>query len=252
MKKLLTTMTLAILLMFSVNPAVFASEEDGAARDESAGIVIAPRGTLTAVDQNGQVRKLTRRSKFYANETLKTGAGSEAQLRFTDGAFLTLKSDSELNIGQYHFGGAEDPANTVVMKLLAGGFRAISGSIGKSNKLAYRVETPAASIGIRGTEYEVVISPDGKVVVNVISGSVTVQTAAGTVTVGPGQTTTIVTGSAPSAPATTPTSTTGSTGTSFQGSFDVGGTSSGTAAANAAGQGVTIGVVPATNAYSGQ
>ena len=158
---------LTVLAFVAFSPLVYANVA------EPAGFVIAAQGSLTAVDQNGKVRELTRRSQFYANETLKTGDASQAQLRFKDRALMTLKPNSELNIGQYHFGGAEDPSNTAVMKLVAGGFRTISGSIGKSNKSAYRIETPAASIGIRGTDYELIISIDGKVFAAVHAGGIT-------------------------------------------------------------------------------
>lgn len=42
-------------------------------------------------------------------------------------------------------------------RLLKGGFRAVSGLIGKANPAEYRVSTPVATIGIRGTDYLVVI-----------------------------------------------------------------------------------------------
>jgi len=138
-----------------------------------AGFVIAARGSLTATNEEGDVRTLARRSKFYANEVLKKGEGSRAQLRFKDRALMTLRPESQLNIGEYHYGGAKDPANKSFMKLVSGGFRTISGSIGKANKSAYRIETPAASIGIRGTDYELVISLDGKVFAAVHDGGIT-------------------------------------------------------------------------------
>lgn len=75
-------------------------------------------------------------------------------------------------------------------KLLRGGFRAVSGLIGKGDSADYRVSTPVATIGIRGTDYTVVlvdpamindpvlraafpnISADGGLVVGVVSGQV--------------------------------------------------------------------------------
>ncbi|HUP91876.1 MAG TPA: hypothetical protein VM074_06470 [Solimonas sp.] len=42
-------------------------------------------------------------------------------------------------------------------RLLKGGFRAVSGLIGKIDRNEYRVSTPVATIGIRGTDYVVVI-----------------------------------------------------------------------------------------------
>lgn len=42
-------------------------------------------------------------------------------------------------------------------RLLKGGFRAVSGLIGKSDPAEYRVSTPVATIGIRGTDYVVIL-----------------------------------------------------------------------------------------------
>lgn len=149
-----------------------------------AGFVIAARGKVTATNAAGSERVLTRRAKFYSNEVIKTGEKSIAQLRFKDRALMRLKPKSELNISEYHFGGAEDPKNRSIMKLVSGGFRTISGSIGKANKSAYRVNTPAASIGIRGTDYEVVISIDGMVLAAVWGGGISLENEQGSIDLG--------------------------------------------------------------------
>lgn len=83
-------------------------------------------------------------------------------------------------------------------KLLKGGFRAVSGLIGKIEHNDYRVTTPVATIGIRGTDYLLILcdlacdsdpvlrdslpeggSADGGLVVGVISGGVFVANEAG-------------------------------------------------------------------------
>lgn len=153
---------------------VYSPDVDQVKRADVAGFVIAARGQLTATNEAGEVRELDRRSKFYANETLKTGVGSMAQLRFKDRALMTLKAESQLDIGEYHFGGAKDPENKSFLSLVSGGFRTISGAIGSLNESAYRIETPAASIGIRGTDYELVISLDGKVFAAVHDGGISI------------------------------------------------------------------------------
>jgi hypothetical protein len=53
--------------------------------------------------------------------------------------------------------GSNSGASRAVFRLLKGGFRAISGLIGKINHDEYQVTTPVATIGIRGTDYLAVI-----------------------------------------------------------------------------------------------
>ncbi len=168
----------AIVSMGVLSPSLYAAQV--------AGFVIAARGSLTATNDAGETRELTRRSQFYANETLKTGSDSMAQLRFQDHALMTLKPDSQLKIGEYRFGGAKDPANQSFMELVSGGFRTISGAIGKVDKSAYRIQTPAASIGIRGTDYELIISLDGKVFAAVHDGGITLVNDLGDLNLGAG------------------------------------------------------------------
>lgn len=173
--KFLKLSIVAVISLFSFSQFALANSEtsNASARTDVAGFVIAANGTLTATDQAGATRTLARRSQFYSNEILKTGKDSSAQLRFKDRALMNLRADSQLNIEEYHFGGAKDPDNKSFMNLVSGGFRTISGSIGKADKSAYRINTPAASIGIRGTDYELIISLDGKVFAAVHEGGIT-------------------------------------------------------------------------------
>lgn len=128
---------------------------------ESAGRVIMARGDVTAIDENGTTRNLKRRDPIFNHEIIKTGDNSKVQIRFVDNALLALKANSELNIKSYVFSENNIQDDKVIMELVAGGFRTLTGKIGKGNKEAYQVNTPAASIGIRGTLYEIQISLNG-------------------------------------------------------------------------------------------
>ena len=70
------------------------------------------------------------------------------------------------------------------MNLITGGFRTITGSIGKGDKSAYTVNTPAASIGIRGTNYEIAQEKSGEFVIAVWDGGITVTNDQGSMNVG--------------------------------------------------------------------
>lgn len=146
MKNLLLLVT--ALLTFTCAQAINAAEV--------AGRVIMAKGQVTAINSEGSSRSISRRDKVFASDIIKTGANSQAQIRFIDKALLALKANSEINIKAYHFPDTEKQQDgQVLMKLVKGGFRTLSGSIGKGSKSAYKVETPVASIGIRGTHYEI-------------------------------------------------------------------------------------------------
>lgn len=120
---------------------------------EEVGHVIAASGLLKARGGDGSERELKRRSPIYRADTLWVGDNGFLQLRFTDGALVSLRPGSELKVKEYRFEGKEDGSEKAVFDLVKGGLRTITGAIGRSNQENYQVETPVATIGIRGTHY---------------------------------------------------------------------------------------------------
>ena len=143
-----------------------------------AGRVIMARGDVHAISDNGESRKLKRRDSIFSHEIIKTGSASRIQIRFIDNALLALKENSELNIKAYVYNEVNEKDNRVLMELVAGGFRTLTGKIGKGNKEAYKVDTPVASIGIRGTLYDVQIAVD-KIYAGVWKGGIALNTEQG-------------------------------------------------------------------------
>lgn len=147
----------------------------------AAGKVVITAGDVFAVNAQNQRRLLQRRSDVFEGDTLITGTDSNLQLRFEDNAILALRANSQLRISEYH--GADGGQERVLMDLLAGGFRTISGNFGKSERDAYQVRTPTASIGIRGTHYEAVFET-GTLSVGVYDGGISVTNELGTINLG--------------------------------------------------------------------
>jgi hypothetical protein len=140
------------LLLLLLAPGTQAAEPD------SAGKVIMVKGNVSAINLTGAQRLLQRRDNLYEGDTLITGSNSRTQIRFRDNALLALDGNSRIRIDHYH--PQNTPTNTttetepeVLMTLLEGGFRTLSGTLGKLAPSAYRVDTPVGSIGIRGTFY---------------------------------------------------------------------------------------------------
>jgi hypothetical protein len=111
-------------------------------------------GNVTAVGSNGQSRALGKGAKVEQGDTVNTNGG-RAQLRFTDGAYVSLQPESQFRIDQYRFEGKQDGNEKGFFSLLKGGLRTITGLVGRSNKANYQVTTSVATIGIRGTEYTI-------------------------------------------------------------------------------------------------
>jgi hypothetical protein len=148
-----------------------------------AGRIIMARGDVQAITESGEIRKLKRRDSIFSHEVITTGNASRVQIRFIDNALLALKENSELNIKAYVYNEVNEKDNQVLMELVVGGFRTLTGKIGKGNKEAYKVETPVASIGIRGTLYDVQISFN-KIYAGVWKGGIALNTKQGSFDLG--------------------------------------------------------------------
>jgi len=118
--------------------------------------------------------------------TVSTGANSRAVLSFPDGEVLTLGSNSALKIQEYSYNKDEPDKDNMVLSFLRGTLRAFSGQLGGRNPRNFRMTTPTATVGIRGTIYELAIDGE-KLYATVSKGEIVISNAAGNVLVSAGQ-----------------------------------------------------------------
>lgn len=111
-------------------------------------------GSPTAQSANGTVRPLAKGAEVGQGDTINTGEG-RVQLRFVDGAYVSLQPQSQFRIDEFRFNGQQDGSERGFFSLLKGGLRTITGLVGRTNKNNYQVTTTVATIGIRGTEYTI-------------------------------------------------------------------------------------------------
>jgi hypothetical protein len=116
------------------------------------GRVVLSAGDTTALRQ-GQVVRLSYGTPVQDQDTLRTGAASNLQVRFEDDSYIAMRADSELRVREFHFSGRGDGSERAIFNLLKGGMRAITGLIGRRDHQNYRMETATSTIGIRGTDY---------------------------------------------------------------------------------------------------
>lgn len=122
--------------------------------DDSSAIarVIALEGGVFASNGTGE-RVLQLGSSVFVEDRIKTLENSYTVLLFRDSGKITIDSDSQFLISEYHYDAARND-NKSVVNLLSGGIRALTGAIGKDNHKNYQVITPVATIGIRGTGFD--------------------------------------------------------------------------------------------------
>lgn len=110
-----------------------------------------------AVMENKEERLLQKSSVIYLHDMLVTNEKTQAEIVFTDNTLITFRENSKFSIDEYSVK-AKDKKGSVgksVMNLIEGGFRTVTGLIAKNNSSDYSVNTPVATIGVRGTDYTV-------------------------------------------------------------------------------------------------
>lgn len=100
----------------------------------------------------GQAEPLKVGTSLMAGDRIRTGSDSVAILVFTDEGRISLRADSELLIRHYQI----DPAGVktrIELELIKGTVRQISGNASRTQPERYRLNTPVAVIGVRGTDF---------------------------------------------------------------------------------------------------
>ena len=128
-----------------------------AVAEDSSGMVVASRGEVIALS-NGGSRELKQGDFIYVNDEIMTTNRSFVVLQFEDGAKVTVRPDSTLIIEQYLYNG--DAGDKAELNLVSGGLRVITGAMAKSNPENYKVRTPVALMGVRGTEFSIILCGD--------------------------------------------------------------------------------------------
>ncbi len=120
-----------------------------------AGRVVYSYGDVQATSNTGETRKLRRGGAVNEGDSINTNNG-RIQIRFTDGGFVALQPETTYRLDQYEFQGKTDGNEKSTFYLVEGGIRLVTGLIGRKNKETFKLQTPVATIGIRGTSGKVV------------------------------------------------------------------------------------------------
>jgi hypothetical protein len=120
--------------------------------DERAGILKTVRGNVQLLSADGASRVASAGDVLAPIDRVMTGPDSGASVVLRDGTKIVVGPSSRLDLKEFHFDSTTQDGGMLV-SLLRGSLRMITGLIGKTHPDAVRVETPTAVIGIRGTDF---------------------------------------------------------------------------------------------------
>jgi Ca2+-binding RTX toxin-like protein len=128
-----------------------------------AGEVTSAQGQVFA-EQNGLARPLAQGDPIFSGDVLVTTANGRVEVRFEDDTVLSQGENSRLIVDDYTYDPDSSAASNMLFQMTEGAFRMVTGKIAEANPDAVRVESPLATIGIRGTTtvHEIGPAADGQ------------------------------------------------------------------------------------------
>lgn len=129
-------------------------------------------GVLSVRRDDGASRVLSVRSDVREGDLLTTQLDTFARVKFRDGGEVVLRPGSQLKVDRYAFAEAEPASDNIVLSLLKGGLRAVTGLIGKRSKERVAYKTPTATIGVRGTHFGILFCNDDCANMPTVSGNI--------------------------------------------------------------------------------
>lgn len=124
----------------------------GAAAASDFGSVQLVSGQVTVQTPDGRVLAPRVGDTLQAGADIVTGKDGEIHIETADSGYVALRPNTRLRVAEYRAEG--DELDTQILSLLRGTFRSVTGWIGRYNADRYRVTTPTATIGVRGTDHE--------------------------------------------------------------------------------------------------
>jgi hypothetical protein len=117
-----------------------------------AGTIKSVRGDVQLLSASGAQRPASSGDVLMPVDRVLTGVDSAAAVVLRDGTTMVVGPSSRLDVKEFHFDATTQDGGLLV-SLLRGSMRMITGMIGKKQPDAVRVETQTATIGIRGTDF---------------------------------------------------------------------------------------------------
>ena len=128
-------------------------------------------GQATLIGSDGAQRSVARGASIRAGDRIETQAGGHVHVRFVDGGRLSVRPASRLVVEDYAHSERQPQLSAIRFRLEEGVVRSITGTWGESSRDRFRLNTPLAAIGIKGTDF-VVRADASSTAASVYSGAI--------------------------------------------------------------------------------
>lgn len=119
-------------------------------------VIFAVGDAWILAEGSNQKRVIKHGERISDRDALMTGPDGHVHLRMVDKAFIALRPNSQLKLEEYSFEHNSPAHDRARLLLKSGSMRSVSGKLAQRSKERYRLNTPVAAIGVRGTDYTVI------------------------------------------------------------------------------------------------
>ena len=110
-------------------------------------------GQAWVVRADGAREPILRGAAIRIGDRVETAANGHVHMRFIDNAAVSVRPESVLQIQAYTYDVERPQSNEIRLLVEKGTSRSISGAATEIDKTRFRLNTPIAAIGIRGTDF---------------------------------------------------------------------------------------------------
>lgn len=142
-------------------------------------------GQASIMRADGSATSVARGVEVRVGDTVRTELGGHVHLRFVDGGRVSVRPASSLQIDSYAYTEGKPQSGAIKFKLEEGVVRSITGDWGTAARDRFRLNTPVAAIGVKGTDFIVKATPESTAA-TVFTGAISVAPLEGACSAGLG------------------------------------------------------------------
>jgi hypothetical protein len=196
----------AVIVVCALLPVISSASQDTEAMnagksamtsEQAAGShVYVVKGSVYVAQGKNPAHRVSNNEAIVSDSVITTVDNSAALLKFEDGQIVTMQSNSTFRVREYRYDARKAENSSIIFSMLKGGMRFVTGLIGQQRKQSFRLLTPNATLGIRGTEFMVAMV-DNSLYSQVQSGKISMTNAGGVTVLGAGKSAVVASSRAP-------------------------------------------------------
>ncbi|MGB1108894.1 MAG: FecR family protein [Gammaproteobacteria bacterium] len=113
------------------------------------------RGKVSVHAEDGSKRPILTGGALFRKDEVETGPNASAVVVFRDNTRITVRPGTTFTVERYRFRDKEPERNNAFFRLVRGGLRILTGLVGKQDHRQFKLNTPVAVVGVRGTNFDV-------------------------------------------------------------------------------------------------